>query len=627
MLPGGPDRTDVRATAAASAAARRPVAWWVVGCLLALLGLPLLIGLVVLRHPRWSPVLDHAMAELRVRDVGGAQTPLVGLPGRIGTLQRQGSHPGPVSFYLLTPTYRLLGSSAWALQAAAVFSSILAMGVALVLARRRGGRRAVVGVAALLGVLSAGYGQSVLTEPWNPYLPLLWWVVFLLAAWIVSDGGWWALPVAVFAGSLCAQTHLPYLGLTVALGAGAVVLGALTSRRGAHRTTAGPLAPAVVAIALGAVLWSPVVLEEVRDEPGNVTLLREHMLHPPEEPVGLATGARVVLRHLDLTALPRSVEMARGSLVDPAPPPTGSMWTGALVLVAWCWAVVTAWRLRAWSVLRLHAIVGGGLALGVISVSRVFGPLWYYLTLWAWALAGLAIATTVWTGLIVLERRSTDASRVRRQSTVLLAALVVVSAVALAAQARSLAPPDPTMSAALGGVVEPTATALREGVGAATGPAGRYVVTWTDSAHIGSPGYGLVSELERRGFDVGGMPGTGVPLTAHRVIEREDATAIVHLATGPFIEEWRGRSDVVEVASADHRTQDERAEFDRLRSEVLEVLVASGRDDLVPLVDGNLFGVALDPDLDRTTVRRISRMLQIGVPYAVFVAPPDTGVL
>ena len=71
---------------------------------LLVLGLPLVVAAGALRRPHWYPVLDLAMTELRVRDVGTRYTPLIGLPGRIGTtLAEQGSHPGPLSFYLLAP--------------------------------------------------------------------------------------------------------------------------------------------------------------------------------------------------------------------------------------------------------------------------------------------------------------------------------------------------------------------------------------------------------------------------------------------------------------------------------------------------------------------------------------------
>ena len=81
----------------------------------ALLSVPFLVALIALGRVHWTPVLDLAMTELRVRDAFGSHTPLIGLPGRIGTFPDQGSHPGPLSFYLLVPVYRLLGSTAYSL--------------------------------------------------------------------------------------------------------------------------------------------------------------------------------------------------------------------------------------------------------------------------------------------------------------------------------------------------------------------------------------------------------------------------------------------------------------------------------------------------------------------------------
>ena len=76
------------------------------------LGVPLLVAVIALAQRRWYPVLDLAMTEFRIRDVGSRQTPLIGLPGRIGEFPDQGSHPGPFNFWLLAPGYRLFGSSA-----------------------------------------------------------------------------------------------------------------------------------------------------------------------------------------------------------------------------------------------------------------------------------------------------------------------------------------------------------------------------------------------------------------------------------------------------------------------------------------------------------------------------------
>lgn len=607
---------------------RRPVPGWVVAVLVAVLALPLLVALVALRRPAWFPVLDLAMTELRVRDVGTRDTPLIGLPGRIGTLEEQGSHPGPLSFYLLAPTYRLLGSSAWALQAAAVVLNMAAMATALLIARMRGGLGVVLGVAVVLATLNLAYGLSVLTEPWNPYMPLLWWVVFLLAAWSVSLGDWRALPVAAFAASLCAQTHLPYLGLGGVIGVGAVVLGVITSWRELDQRRSA-IRWALVAAALVAVLWSPVLVDEVTREPGNVTQLREHMFEPPEEPVGYRTGARVILVHLDLSQVFGAAEGGSGSFVDTSYDPYGSVVPGLVLLALWGTTVVLALRARLWEIVRLHAIVAAGLVLGVVSTGRVFGKLWYYLTLWAWSLGVLAAAAAVWTVATLIDRRDTDAPdrAGHPRSTAALAAAVLVLVGVLTVQAPDVEAPAPRLSAGLGAVLDDTEAAVREGVGAATGPDGRYAVSWTDGLYIGAQGYGVVSELERRGLDVGGMPWARVPLTEHRVIDAAEATAVLHFATGIFVDQWRARPEAVEVATADPRTPAEREEFEALRAQVITDLEATGLDDVVPLVDGNLFGASLDPRLDDGTHERMGRMLDLGIPISVFIAPPDVSTL
>src|SRR4029079_12084224 len=151
--------------------------------------------------------------ELRVRDVGTANPPMIGLVGRLGTLQHQGSHPGPLSFYLLSPVYRLLGGTSFGLYVSTFVLNLTAFGIAIWLAWRRAGRWGVLAFGAVAIWLAGSYGQQVLTPPWNPYLPVMWWLVTLLAMWSVLCDDDPILPVAVAAGSFCAQTHLPYLGL------------------------------------------------------------------------------------------------------------------------------------------------------------------------------------------------------------------------------------------------------------------------------------------------------------------------------------------------------------------------------------------------------------------------------
>ena len=196
------------------------------------------------------------------------------------------------------------------------------MGTALVIAGRRGGTRLILAVAALLAVLTAGYGGGTLTEPWNPYLPLLWWVVVLLAVWSVLCGDVAMLPVAVLAASFCAQTHVPYLGL--ALGMGALATGSVVWRWARERTVSDTdrsraaagerrtiLRWLAVSAGLGVVLWIPPTIDQLRHDPGNYRQLIDHFASPDEEARGLGEGVDVGLRYLDLTHL------ARADVTDP----------------------------------------------------------------------------------------------------------------------------------------------------------------------------------------------------------------------------------------------------------------------------------------------------------------------
>ena len=593
---------------------------------LAILCVPLVVALAGFRRPTWTPVLDLAMTELRVRDVGGRHTPLIGLPGRIGSLADQGSHPGPLSFYALAPTYRLLGSSAWALQVATFMIHAVAMGVALFIANRRGGARMVLVMAALLAVLTAGYGGGALTEPWNPYMPLLWWVVALLAVWSVLCGDLPMLPVAVLAASFCAQTHVPYLGLALGMGALATVAALLRWRSG-PRERSTVLRWVAASAGVGVLLWLPPTIDQVRHDPGNYSRLLDYFADDEGDTRGLGEGVDVGLRHFDLTHLVRGDIVDPGWLVTNADGNRATSGRGVVLLALWAAsAAIAVRRRRSSSLIALHAVVGAGLVLMVLAISRIFGAVWYYLTLWGWAIGLLALVATIWTAAEVLGERWGDEKRARtaRRATT---ALVVVGLLAVGRftlDAWNSPHADATVARDLAAVVDEAAARLDAGEGLATGKDGRYLVTWSDAFHIGSQGYGLLSELERRGFDVGITSGRRVPGTAHRVLEPAEATARIHLATGGFVARWRDVPDAVEIASVDPRTDAELAELDQLRAEVTATLQSLGLDELVPELALNLFGAAIDERVPDATQEQMGRMLAIGGPLAIFVVPVDT---
>jgi hypothetical protein len=603
----------------------RRVPWWAILAATGLVGLPLVVAVAVLHGTSWHPVLDLAMTEFRVRDVFGRHTPLIGLPGRIGTYPAQGSHPGPLSFYLLAPTYRLLGASSWSMEVGTVVIHLVAIGTALWLAVRRLGWAGLAAGAALFALVLRGYGQDTLTQPWNPYLPLIAWVLVLLATWSVLAGDAIALVPLVVAASYCAQTHVPYLPLGVGMVVLALLAAALQWRRAEAAARRQWVRAALWAVGVGVVVWLPPIADQIRHSPGNVRTLLDHFGSPPEPAIGLGDGITIMLRHLDATALVTRHLTGTGQFVDDA-----SAWRGAVVLVLWAIAAGVASRIGSRSLRALHVVVGVALLLGVASTARIFGRPWFYLTLWAWGTTMLALGAVLWTAVALWTRRRPGRDP-RRPVAVAAAVVAVLATVASTVAFADAHHPEARLSSAVGALAGPTYDAVVAGEGAATGKDGRYIVRWSDAADIGSPGFGLLDELERRGLDVGADEYFRVQITGHRARQRADADAQIHLATGAYIDRWRAVPDAVEVAMYDPRTPAQRAEYVEVRERFIGRLATEGLDELVPLVDTNLFGISTDVRLSAADQVDLSTLIAIGQPMAVFIAPPpaddDPGAL
>lgn len=570
--------------------------------------LPLVVVAVALAFRPWTPVLDMAMTELRVRDVGGPHTPLVGLPGRIGEFPDQGSHPGPWSFYLVAPFYRLAGSSAWGLELGSVAVNVAAVAGLVALGARRFGSRGALCFAALAAVAVRGYGFNVLTHPWNPYFPVLLWLLTLVAAWLVLDGdGAWA-PLVVAGAVVAAQTHVPYLVSAIAIVAlvlGAVGLRARTGRPGGSWRTLS------AAGGVGAVMWIPPLIEQLRyRSDGNVAKLVRHFgTEQPEPAIGLGPAVRLVTQHFDLVAIGRDLLLhddaflRRAGSID-----AGTSIVGVVVLLGWTGSVVVAWRRRHRTLLALHAVAVVGLVAGLASISRIFGKVWFYLTLWMSGTVLLVAIGLVWTGWLLLRDRPLDA----RAVPVLAAVAGGVATVAsLVAAPGHQVPEDAVAVRELLPLVEPR---LDRDL--------RYVVFWEEAIVPGSGGYALLDELERDGFDVGVHPTWRVPATRHRVRFPSGYDAEIHLVSGGFIDVWRSNPVYTELAVVDPRSATERERFELLHARVIERLDEIGRPDLISGVDENVFRTSLVPGLPTDIVEDLDEMLHLGDEVAVFLAPP-----
>ena len=195
-------------------------------------------------------------------------------------------------------------------------------------------------------------------------------------------------------------------------------------------------------------------------------------------------------------------------------------------------------------------VVAVATAVAFFSTARIFGKVWYYLTLWSWSIALLAVAATIWTFVSWWEAGGRARLPVGRVAIV----VMVLAGAVFVVDAAKVDPPEERLSRVLNEIIDPTVEALRDGVGAADGADGVYAVIWEDAYYFGSQGYGLISELERRGFNARAYETFRVPVTPQRIIDPSQATAEVALVTGMYIDEWRARPGVVEVAYFEPRS-------------------------------------------------------------------------
>jgi hypothetical protein len=356
----------------------------------------------------WRPVSDWALIEGQVRAVGGAHTPLVGAYSRFGW-----NHPGPWPFWLLAVPYRLTGASAVGLLLGASVLNLAAVLGTMRVAWRRGGTALVVLTALALTLILSSLGADLLVDPWNPWLPVLGLVWFAFLAWDVACGHRWSLPVLVLVGSLVVQSHIGTGAVVAVLGGTAITLLVVLSRTSAV-THDPPWRPVLVVTALVvALLWGPVLVEQVTDDGGNLGRLWDFFaaggsgdavdfFGDPAEPRGARVGAEILAREAGGWAPwtgGREPADLLGQVVGRSP----LLLLHPVLLVS---GVATAgWWLRRRDLLVGALLSGAGLLAAWISLARILGPAADYLVRWTWPLALVVHVLAAWAVVLVARRR------------------------------------------------------------------------------------------------------------------------------------------------------------------------------------------------------------------------------
>ena len=222
---------------------------------------------------------DHALIELRTRDVLSLHPPLTGPYSRFGW-----SHPGPILYFFLAVPYTLLGGTSTALLVGVALWNASSVGTAMWLAARQSGLACWCVVSAVTVTIWTST-PALLVDPWNPSMVILPVLLGLVVCACLIAGDQKAFAPAVLALIVVLQTHVGS-GLVLA----PVTAVAIVSWwRQADRKAP----PAFVWIASCALL-APIFIETLSNWPGNLARMLKFNVTSSEPRAGVVAGFRML---------------------------------------------------------------------------------------------------------------------------------------------------------------------------------------------------------------------------------------------------------------------------------------------------------------------------------------------
>lgn len=566
-----------------------------------------IVTLAAVVGSKWYLTGDFAHTEFLVRAIPN-HPPLIGVAARV---QDQGSTPGPSMAYLLYPFYKLFGSNAFALVAAVNVLHLAAIGGCVVVAKRVGGASIAAFLGLTLGSTAMALAPRFFLEPWNVWVPVFAFALFLVLVWGVVCEHLALLPVAVAVGSHCVQTHISYTVLvTGLLGSAVVWLGWLWWRTD-RLSALHPLRWLLVATATLIVSWLPPVIEQLRPGTGNMRKLYHQFTDPGEPFVGVRAALKAMIGRFNLFG---------PWLVDPQKDPRSTPnYIGFLLFVV---LVVTsarwAWKRREHVELALYAVLAAATVLGLISTTRIFGTFFEYVIRWMSPLVAMWIAASLWSCWLTWRPRAVtlaDRRAITRGAAIVAVAACAVVAVGVARGVSADIPyeRDSTITGALSADLEQSLD-----------PALHYQINEFDPVALGSVAFGLALELERHNLHAGVGPWGTAGVMPFRVVDDEHAEATLwYVATKPTIAAFTALPGAVVRASFDVRTAAEVQRSDQLELELLQALCSAGRQDLRPLLYSRWGDTALaySPGLPPEVALLLQQYTDLRQPSAVVELP------
>ena len=589
---------------------------------------PIIVAVIaMLSGDAWFPAGDMAQAELHMRGFL-SNPPLVGAAGRIvSDSGLQGSHPGPGLWVAMLPVYLLGGRRSHALLAAAASVHIVSVIIAVRLAVHRGGRLLAMLTALAALVVIRASGSDFMIEPWNPWLAILPFMIFIfLVGELVAPMGsarqkQLALVGAIVVGSYCIQCHAGYAVLVVGALAAAVVVWVRDEYRSqdlaGHQPRSRVRQGLIFGLTALLVVWSPVVIDQLRRKPGNVSILLEHFVSPSEPTMGVTQAAKIIATQFNLFGLWLS-----GPGTD-APAEGWARYIGCLLMVSlWFWATWKVRKADQSAMFRWQMMMAGFVLLGSFSILRIFGPYYEYTVRWFWILSVVTATTSVF--FLVRMYRLPEKVRISRVSlqafgagaSLFFVGVVTVSAVQTADRVKL---PGKTESRILADLIPEVVQNLDQDA--------RYLLKMYDPYTLDATGFGSVLELERQGFDVGVEFFRAAAALPHRVRDENDVDTILWVVVGPAIKRADADPALTKLGEANPRSEDEEVLAQSLLIDVAAMLTAAGRDDLVAALEvpgaSLIFAEPPLPDEIATVVRTF---ISLGQPVAMYSVAPGVPV-
>jgi hypothetical protein len=246
-------------------------------------------------------------------------------------------------------------------------------------------------------------------------------------------------------------------------------------------------------------------------------------------------------------------------------------------------AAVIGLKARTDAALRFLGLTSLTTAVAFVAVSRTTGLPYNYLFNWLRPASAFLWAAVAWTLFSAWRSSAPDRVLIRPDARV---AVVVGTALATAALSVSALTNGVGLDFQEANTSDRVAQLLP---GTLTAVAGeprvylRQIGGWC----AGELGNGLALQLVEHGTDVAVVEPLAPAYGRHRI--RHDVVPTVELLCGPVAKDAIGRLPIRPVAQSNILTDAELAELEGLQAGFRERLVAAGRSELVPAVDGHLF--------------------------------------